>query len=81
MSDLRTRIAAVIARHRMDRSNYEMADAVIAELGLRQEWGIRERGEPEPGWLADTRDKLAPKLRPAELLMRRHITDWESDDA
>ena len=34
MSDLRTRIAAVIARHRMDRSNYEMADAVIAELGL-----------------------------------------------
>ena len=37
MSDLRTRIAAVIARHRMDRSNYEMADAVIAELGLEEE--------------------------------------------
>jgi hypothetical protein len=40
MSDsLRDRIAAVIARHRMDRSNYEMADAVIAELALEQEWG------------------------------------------
>jgi hypothetical protein len=37
MSDLRTRIADVIARHRMDRSNYEMADAVIAELGLEEE--------------------------------------------
>ena len=35
MSDsLRDRIAAVIARHRMDRSNYEMADAVIREVGL-----------------------------------------------
>jgi hypothetical protein len=33
MSELRDRIADVIARHRMDRSNYEMADAVIAELG------------------------------------------------
>jgi hypothetical protein len=28
---------AAIARHRMDRSNYEMADAVIAELGLTKE--------------------------------------------
>jgi hypothetical protein len=32
--NLRDRIAAVIASGRMDRSNYEMADAVIRELGL-----------------------------------------------
>lgn len=35
--ELRERIAAVIASGRMDRSNYELADAVIRELGLRQE--------------------------------------------
>jgi hypothetical protein len=35
MSDsLRDRIAAVIASGRMDRSNYELADAVIRELHL-----------------------------------------------
>ena len=44
MSDLRDRIAAVIARHRMDRSNYEMADAVIAELGLHREVEIAQAG-------------------------------------
>ena len=33
---LRDRIAAVIASGRMDRSNYELADAVIRELGQRR---------------------------------------------
>jgi ribosomal silencing factor RsfS len=37
MSDLRDRIAAVIASGRMDRSNYELADAVIRELQLQRE--------------------------------------------
>jgi hypothetical protein len=39
MSDLRTRIAAAISDVRIQRDGqaYEMADAVIRELGLRQE--------------------------------------------
>ena len=35
--NLRDRIAAVIAAGRMDRTNYQMADAVIEELGLTKE--------------------------------------------
>jgi len=35
--DLRDRIADVIARHRMERSNGEIADAVIRELQLQRE--------------------------------------------
>lgn len=37
MSDLRDRIAAVISNYRITRTNYEIADAVIAELGLMRD--------------------------------------------
>ena len=56
-----------------------VADAVLAELGLRREWGIREATEPEPGWLSDTRDDFPPQ-RPGETRMTRYITAWEDDD-
>jgi hypothetical protein len=68
MSDLRTRIADVIARHRMDRSNYEMADAVIAELGLHLETG--QRSNPTgPLWGSNNRHTV-----------HRYVTYWKADD-
>jgi hypothetical protein len=68
MSDLRTRIADVIARHRMDRSNYEMADAVIAELGLYREGNESRTVTNEYG--ATYRIEGG----------HRYVTDWEADD-
>ncbi len=68
MTDLRTRIADVIARHRMDRSNYEMADAVIAELGMREQTG---------------NNAAYPQVIPCADYLRTHhryVTEWEADD-
>jgi hypothetical protein len=68
MSDLRTRIAAVLAKVVVDKNLdvrhhdlYEMADAVIAELGLRQE--IKEAVKTPP-----------------KLTFTRYVTEWEADD-
>ena len=79
MSDLRTRIAALLELLR-PVSPKAAADAVIAELGLRPEWGICESGEPEPGWLADERTDLPAYRRPGDVVMTRYITEWQADD-
>jgi hypothetical protein len=50
-----------------------LADAVIAALGLRQEWGSLD--ENNEGVLADTLDEL--KRWPGEKIKNRWITDWE----
>lgn len=83
MTELRERIIQAIQASGVlvYRNEWKpIADAVIAELGLRQEWGIKERDEPEPGWLGDTREELTGKVRPGEQLMHRHVTDWKADD-
>ena len=78
---LRTRIAYAIAQADGDlpgmepaSCDYELADAVIAKLGLRQEWGALD-GEDD-GTLADTREALKPW--PGEAVKFRYITGWES---
>ena len=80
MSDLRTRIAAALQGMSGDLTFEALADAVIAELGLRREWGICESGEPEPGWLADERTDLPTYRRPGDVVMTRYITEWQADD-
>lgn len=79
MSDLRDRIAAVIDKHTygFPHQSYEVADAVIAALQLREEWGALD--EEDNGFLADTRDELRPC--PGETIKRRHITAWENNPA
>ena len=65
--NLRDRIAAVIASGRMDRSNYELADAVIRELGLRPEKG--QRSKPTgPLWGGDNRYNVT-----------RYVTEWTTE--
>jgi hypothetical protein len=53
-----------------------VADAVISEMGLRQEWGALD--DTDSGSLADTREELG-ELWPGETLKVRHITDWAPD--
>lgn len=81
MPDLRTRIAAAIMScHGVfvdDAVN--AAEAVIAELGLVQEWGIRERKEAEPCFLDTDKKSLEGWLRPENTMMTRWITNWVSD--
>lgn len=47
---------------------------------FRREWGICEKGQPEPGWLSFDRADLAAKLRDGERLMSRWITGWKADN-
>jgi hypothetical protein len=67
MSDLRTRIAAVVADvmngtpEKPERWDFLLADAVIRELGLQKQTLNRHM------WAA------APNVR-------RYITEWEADD-
>jgi hypothetical protein len=52
----------------MDRSNYEMADAVIAELGMREQTG---------------NNAAYPQVIPCADYLRTHhryVTEWEADD-
>lgn len=54
-----------------------LADAVIAALGLREEFGALD--DQDGGVLADAREELLP-LYPKETIKRRFITDWENDE-
>lgn len=77
MTDLRTRIAAAIQSIRIQRAGdaEEMADAVIRELGLREEFGALDADDS--GALYDSRDEI--KLCRGESIKRRYITEWEAD--
>lgn len=88
MTDLRDRIAAVLlpdleyaaAYNPTTRSPEDhaaaLADAVIAALGLREEWGALD--EEDSGFLADSREELKP--RSGETVKRRYVTEWENDE-
>jgi hypothetical protein len=52
-----------------------VADAVIAALGLCEEFGALD--DQDGGVLADAREELLP-LYPKETIKRRFITDWEA---
>lgn len=75
---LRGRIAAAI----MDTSHgvyvddaVNAANAVIRELGLREEFGALDADDS--GALYDSRDEI--KLCRGETIKRRYITEWEAD--
>ena len=53
------------------------ADELMFRLGLRKEFGVVERGEPEPTWLSDYRDL---PVRDGELLMVRWKSEWKADN-
>ena len=74
MSDLRTRIAAVVADvmngtpEKPERWDFLLADAVIRELGLREQTG---------------NDAAYPQVIPCADYLRTHhryVTDWKADD-
>lgn len=88
MSELRDRIAAVARNHQLMTDcrcrcghttgrwwawTEHLADAVIRELKLREEWGALD--EQDGGFLADTREELT--VGRGETLKHRYITDWE----
>lgn len=89
MSDLRARIAdALLGDHCVQGMTapcddcrahaLRQADAVIAELGLRDEWGALDHDMG--GVLADTREEItAQPLHHSERIMHRYITDWTAD--
>lgn len=87
MSDsLRDRIAAVIASGRMDRSNYELADAVIRELGWREEKAVKNSAfKPPlintyatPEAAVDDIDRAPPHVKQDLRLVHRYVTEWET---
>ena len=53
------------------------ADAVIATLGLRQEWGLLD--DDDNGTIYDTREGAQTPL-PGESLKTRHVTEWQPDE-
>ena len=57
---------------------YKIADAVIRELRLQQEWGIKECGETEPGVINFNPENLVKYMRKGEVMMHRYITGWEN---
>lgn len=89
MTDLRDRIAAALIEHQRQGVQHclcgwgklghshpdHVADAVIAALGLREEFGALD--DQDGGVLADAREELLP-LYPKETIKRRFITDWEA---
>lgn len=77
-TSLRDRIAAVITDGVVAGDGHgAIADAVIAELGLRREWGALD--DEDNGTLADTREALTPPWG-GETIKHRWITDWEAAD-
>ena len=57
---------------------YRWADAVIRELRLQQERGIKECGETEPGVINFNPENLVKYMRKGEVMMHRYITGWEN---
>ena len=79
--DLRARVERII----WDALDYDdedvtlsshLADVLIRELGLRQEWGALDGDDS--GVLTDARGELRPW--PGEIVKHRFITDWRADD-
>ena len=87
--EMRNRLAVVIA-HSLNEQNTEdgvvdchpVAEAVMKNLGLpaKQEWGLCERGEDEPGSLNYHRASLYKYARDGDRMMTRWITDWVADE-
>lgn len=91
-ADLRTRIAAVMHAHQapgnaclcgweydpiIDDSHFDhQAEAVIRELGLRQEWGALD--ETDSGCIYDSADEV--RTLPRETVKSRYVTEWEDDE-
>ena len=76
---LRDRIAAALGNVEVvldgwdylnETSKFLLADAVIAALGLRREWGSACSWAP-----AQRREEL--KLMPGETVKSRYVTEWE----
>lgn len=79
MSDLRTRIAAALAAEfdgqarKFDDAGWEgVADAVIHELGLRQEIGYQNNGNIITTLGGETLSHLRQ--------IHRYVTDWTADE-
>lgn len=53
-----------------------VADAVIRELGLRQEWGALD--ETDSGCIYDSADEV--RTLPRETVKSRYVTEWEDDE-
>lgn len=77
MSELRDRVAAIIDRE-VDGlwEPLGVADAVIAELGLREEWGALD--ESMGGALYDSRSEVKI-VNEREKVFCRFITEWEPE--
>jgi hypothetical protein len=79
MSDLRTRIAAVLAENtfgyddKVDEWAAYVADAVIRELGLRQQWRAKGNSCVEP------QESREDALLYGDTTERRFVTDWEAE--
>ena len=76
--NLRDRIAAVITEAIPDNGTTNflaVADAVIRDLALREEWGSLDH--EDCGIMADTREELRPSR--GETIKHRYLTEWVAD--
>ena len=87
MSDyLRDRITVAVARELLlqaravgeyqTRDSYKVADALIAALGLRQEWSVGDDDGGRVLWF-DNEEPVTP--REGEAVETRYVTDWISE--
>ena len=76
---LRDRIAAAIngIRIQRDGDSYKMADAVIAALGLQQEWSVGDDDGGRVLWF-DHEEPVTP--RENEVVETRYVTGWTTDE-
>lgn len=82
MSDsLRDKIAAALmTADSTDAERYELADAVIRELG-RYEYAVATKDREFVCMYADERSELdGLQLHPDEQIVRRYVTEWEPDE-
>jgi hypothetical protein len=81
MSDLRTRIADALKKQAEFRGVYKiadfdyrfLADAVIRDLGLRQQWRAKGNSCVEP------QESREDALLYGDTTERRFVTDWEAE--